>query len=663
MIDGLSAPVLALPRAVKRMVAVLADTAFCVLALWFALYLRLGEWIALSDGAEIAAAVAVLLALPIFSVFGLYRSVFRYADRSVLIAVTIAVFIYGIVYSAIFTAVGVQGIPRTVGIIQPIILLILISLSRLSAQYWLGGEYKIRKIQPGSRNVLIYGAGAAGRQLATAIGPVSELNAIGFIDDDQSLHQRTVAGLRVYPSNGLRETIARLSVSEIYLALPSVSRRRRNEIIELLRTTHVKVRTLPGLIDLASGRVRTTDLQPLDIEDLLGREPVPPYPDLFENSLLGKVVLVTGAGGSIGSELCRQIVSIGPSCLILLEATEFALYTVHDELMRHIELSAPKPRLVPILASVQDESRIKAVMNAWRPDVVYHAAAYKHVPLVEHNVVEGLKNNVLGTLATALAAKEAGVCNFVLISTDKAVRPTNIMGASKRLAELILQALNGDEPSTCFSMVRFGNVLGSSGSVVPLFQQQIDRGGPVTVTSPEVTRYFMTIPEAAQLVIQAGAMATGGEVFVLEMGSPVRIIDLAKRMIELSGLRVRSEEDPDGDIEIVYTGLRPGEKMYEELLIGSDPAPTRHPRILKANEKFFNLKELLKGLEQMESALRAQEVEKAVTLLRSLVTDYQNIYEIVDWVSTEQAELDGRSTFDSESWGGRHMGLHGSSAR
>jgi FlaA1/EpsC-like NDP-sugar epimerase len=397
------------------------------------------------------------------------------------------------------------------------------------------------------------------------------------------------------------------------------------------------VRTLPGVEDLAQGRVTITDLREPDIADLLGRAPVPPEPLLLSRNIRDKVVLVTGAGGSIGSELCRQIIRLDPAKLLLVEQSEFALYALHQELL---PLDADASKLLPLLASVRDASRMQEIMTTWRPQTIYHAAAYKHVPLVEHNPAEGIRNNVFGTLTAARVAQEQGVADFVLISTDKAVRPTNIMGASKRLAEMVLQALAANAPDTRFTMVRFGNVLGSSGSVVPKFRQQIRDGGPITLTHAEVTRYFMTIPEAAQLVIQAGAMGgltgEGGEVFVLDMGESVRIIDLARRMIELSGLTVRDEDQPEGDIEIRVTGLRPGEKLYEELLIGDNPEPTSHPRIMKAKEDFLMWAVLERKLAALQSALDMNDVPAIRQMLEELVSGYCSDSEIVDWVHLAQ---------------------------
>jgi FlaA1/EpsC-like NDP-sugar epimerase len=432
----------------------------------------------------------------------------------------------------------------------------------------------------------------------------------------------------------------------VLLALPSAGRKRRNEILSQMLHAKVSVRTLPSMTELARGKVNVSDLRELDIDDLLGREPVAPNHILLGKNVADKVVMVTGAGGSIGSELCRQIVKFGPAALLLIEQSEFALYEIHQELQ--LSLTDSGIKLVPLLASVRDEERMHEIMSTWSPDTLYHAAAYKHVPLVEHNPAEGIKNNVLGTLTTAKAAAAHGVADFVLISTDKAVRPTNIMGASKRLAEMVLQAFAATAPRTKFAMVRFGNVLGSSGSVVPKFRRQIRDGGPITLTHPEITRYFMTIPEAAQLVIQAGAMGSvvteGAAVFVLDMGGPVKIRDLAVRMIELSGLTLCDAANPEGDVEIEITGLRPGEKLYEELLIGDNPKPTPHPRIMKAQETFLPWKVLEGKLEALRIALETNDVGVVRAMLQQLVSGYQPTGDIVDWIYMEQeAEADALS--------------------
>jgi FlaA1/EpsC-like NDP-sugar epimerase len=638
----LAAPILALPRAAKRFVALSVDLGLCVLTVWLAFYLRLGEFVALSGNALWAVAASVGIALPIFLVSGLYRAIFRYSGWPALLAVARAVGIYGLLYASVFTAIGVAGVPRTVGIIQPILLLLFVGASRALARVWLGDQYLSILKRASRPKVLIYGAGTTGRQLAAAMANSHEMQVAGFLDDDDRLHGQVLNGQPIYNPADLDNLATTLNINDVLLAMPSLSRKRRNEILSQIRSAHVAVRTLPSVTDLAQGKVSISDLRELDIDDLLGREPVAPNHILLAKNIVGKVVLVTGAGGSIGSELCRQILAVNPAKLLLIEQSEFALYAIHQELeakLAGLDGVTP-PVLVPLLASVHDDDRMREIMSTWHPDTVYHAAAYKHVPLVEHNPAAGIKNNVLGTLRTAQAAAENGVSDFVLISTDKAVRPTNVMGASKRLAEMALQALAATQTSkqngTKFSMVRFGNVLGSSGSVVPKFRQQIRDGGPITLTHPEVTRYFMTIPEAAQLVIQAGAMAKGGDVFVLDMGQPVKIMDLARRMVELSGLTVKDEQNPEGDIEIAVTGLRPGEKLYEELLTGDNPKPTVHPRIMKAHEEFIPWAVFEAKLTALEMALNVNDVGVIRLMMQQLVAGYIPSDDIVDWVYLEQ---------------------------
>jgi FlaA1/EpsC-like NDP-sugar epimerase len=630
----LAPPILALPRPAKRLVALSLDMSLCVLSVWLAFYLRLGEWVALSGNALWAVAASIVIALPIFVVSGLYRAIFRYSGWPALLAVARAIGIYALLYASVFTAVGVAGVPRTVGIIQPILLLLLVGGSRALARVWLNDEYQTRLKRAARPKVFIYGAGRSGRQLAAAMSNSHDMQVVGFLDDDDRLHGHVLNGLPLYKPEDLPELVTALSISSVLLAMPSIGRKRRNEILTAIRSAHVAVRTLPSMTDLAQGKVSVSDLRELDIDDLLGREPVAPNHLLLAKNITAKVVLVTGAGGSIGGELSRQILAQAPARLLLIEQSEFALYAIHQELEQR--LAGQATVLVPLLASVQDAERMHEIMSTWRPDTVYHAAAYKHVPLVEHNPAEGVKNNVLGTLRTAQAAVDNAVADFVLVSTDKAVRPTNIMGASKRLAEMCLQALAAHASGTRFCMVRFGNVLGSSGSVVPKFRQQIQEGGPISLTHPEVTRFFMTIPEAAQLVIQAGAMAKGGDVFVLDMGQSVKIMDLAQRMIELSGLSLRHEQNPDGDIEIEITGLRPGEKLYEELLIGDDPRPTLHPRIMKAHETFLAWEAFQARLKALELALNANDVGVIRLMMQELVTGYSPETEIVDWVYLQQ---------------------------
>ncbi len=625
-------PLLALPRGLKRVMATAIDAALCALTVWIAYYLRLGYFVSLAGRPSLAVGLSIALALPALYAAGLYHMAFRRAGSQLVTAAALACSAYGLCYATIIAAYAFDDIPRTVGIVQPILLFLAACAVRLAVGYVLSGQMQRRFEAKPRRRVLIYGAGSSGRQLATAMSDSRESNVVGFIDDDRSMSGTRVNSLPVYPSNDLDILVEARQVDDILLALPSASRQRRNEIIHNLRGLPVSVRTLPGLMDLAHGRVEAGDLRELTIEDLLSRAPVEPEMDAVKRKVEGKTVLVTGAGGSIGSELCRQVLAAAPARILLLEQSEFALYAIHRNLTEVSDVE-----IVPLLGSVTDAVRVSQIMGAWHPQIVFHAAAYKHVPLVEHNPLDGLRNNVSGTRCVAELAIEFGVRDFILVSTDKAVRPTNIMGATKRLAELILQGLAGEGTKTCFSMVRFGNVLGSSGSVVPLFREQIRRGGPITITHHEITRYFMTIPEAAQLVVQACAMASGGEVFVLDMGTPVRIIDLARNMVELSGLTIRSSANPDGDIEIITVGMRPGEKLYEELLIGNDPQLTAHPRIMMASEHHIPWTSLRVELDRLEGIITRGEVAGARALLCELVREFEPASGIVDWVTMQNA--------------------------
>lgn len=629
----LAGSVLALPRFAKRLVVIAVDAALGVLALWLAYYLRIGEFVPLTGNALIAAYVGVGLSIPIFMFAGLYRAIFRYSGWPAMLAVAKAVLIYGIFYAAIYTAVSFRDVPRTVGIIQPLLLFILVGSSRALARVWLGDRYEKILRQSKAPAVLIYGAGSAGRQLAAAIRNSHEMKVAGFVDDDKKLHGQTLNGLTIFDPKDLPNLINTLNIRDVYLALPALSRARRNEILNSIRALQVAVRTLPAISEIASGRVGVTDLQELDVDDLLCREPVKPDMELLRSNIAGKVVLVTGAGGSIGSELCRQILSSEPRLLLLLDQSEYALYEIHQELLT--KCTPLQAQIIPLLGSVLNEPRISEILNKWSVDTIYHAAAYKHVPLVEHNPSEGIRNNVFGTLSVAQLAKKFKVKNFILISTDKAVRPTNVMGASKRLAEMVLQALAQEDEDTNFTMVRFGNVLGSSGSVVPKFREQIKNGGPISLTHAEITRYFMTIPEAAQLVLQAGALSKGGDVFVLDMGEPVKIIDLAKRMIELSGFVLKNEDNPDGDIEIEITGLRPGEKLYEELLIGDVVERSQHPKIMRAQDDFIPWRSLMQSLNQLDVALNCHDALNIRAILLSLVRDYRPVDPVSDYVFLE----------------------------
>lgn len=581
---NLSKRLLGLPRVQKRAIAICADALLCLFTVALAYRLRLDDWIFPTGNQWLSYIVAVGVAIPIFVRFGLYRAIFRYVEWHALSTITLACLLYGAIYSFLFSIVGIQLVPRTIGFLQPILLFLSVGASRTVARFWLGGGYAAILGNSTRRRVIIYGAGSAGRQLAGGLASSHEMHVVAFIDDEQMLHGNYLNGKPIFPPSKLADVIEDYAIDDVLLAIPSATRKRRNEIVDSLSGHKVSVRTLPGIFDLADGKVAISDLRPLQIEDLLGREPVPPHPSLMTKCITGQSVLVTGAGGSIGSELCRQILGQNPSRLILVDQSEYNLYAIDQELAA-LTNYAQSIEIIPIVASVTDAARVEAVFKTYLPATVYHAAAYKHVPLVEANPAEGVRNNIFGTRTLAILARRYGTKDFVLISTDKAVRPPNIMGATKRVAEMILQVMAQEDSSTCFSMVRFGNVLGSSGSVVPLFRKQIADGGPLTVTHEQVTRFFMTIPEAAQLVIQAGAMAEGGDVFVLDMGEPVRIFDLARRMIELSGLTIKSPENPKGDIEIRFNGLRPGEKLYEELLIGNDPKATAHPRIMKARDE------------------------------------------------------------------------------
>jgi len=627
-------PVLSLPRWAKSAVVLAVDSGLCILTVWLAFFLRLGELVMLSGNALAAALVSVGIGLPIFIASGLYRAIFRYSGWPALMAVARAIVIYGILYAALFTAIGIQDVPRTVGIIQPILLLLFIGASRAVARIWLGDRYQAVLKQAGRAKVLVYGAGTSGRQLVGALANSPEMQVVGFLDDDDRLSGHVLNGQPIYSSKDLDSLVGTLNVSVVLLAMPNLLRKRRNAILASIRPTRIAVRTLPSMADMVHGKVSFSDLRDLDIDDLLGRETVMPNHILLAKSTRNKVVVVTGAGGSIGSELCRQILVLGPSKLLMIDQSEFALYVIHQELLSNFP--DKESTLIPLLGSVKDDDRTQEIMTTWHPDTLYHAAAYKHVPMVEHNVAEGVMNNVFGTLCAAKAAAQHGLSDFVLISTDKAVRPTNIMGASKRLSEIVLQAFADTDTKTNFSIVRFGNVLDSSGSVVPKFRQQIRGGGPITLTHLDITRYFMTIAEASQLVIQAGAMARGGDVFVLDMGEPVKIYDLALKMIELSGLTLRNEQNPDGDIEIEVIGLRPGEKLYEELLIGDNPKLTTHPRVMRAQDDFLPWTRLENDLKKLEMLLNVNDVGAIRIMLERLVSGYTPSTNIVDWIYTEE---------------------------
>lgn len=645
-----------LPRRQKRLIQVAVDVSLVWLALWLAFYIRLGNagFAEPFGGHAWLFAIAPLVSIPFFIRLGMYRAVMRYFGNDALMAIVKAVSLSALSLSlAIYWYTDTPKlIPRSMVFNYWWLSLLLIGGLRLVMRHYFMGNWfspasltKFKGRDAGLAKVAIYGAGAAGNQLVAALRLGRVMRPVAFIDDDPNLYNRSIAGLQVYSAKHIGQMVDDTGAVEILLAIPSTTRARRREILEMLEEYPLHVRSVPGFMDLASGKVQVDDIQEVDIADLLGRDAVPPVQNLLEKCIRRKVVMVTGAGGSIGSELCRQIIASRPAVLLMFEHCEFNLYSIHLELERRIGREALSTRLVPILGSIRNEDRLLEVMRTWEVETIYHAAAYKHVPMVEHNVAEGVLNNVIGTLNTAQAAVQAGVSNFVLISTDKAVRPTNVMGSTKRVAELILQALSRELApclfgasgvhhvnKTRFTMVRFGNVLGSSGSVIPRFYAQIRAGGPVTVTHPKITRYFMTIPEAAQLVIQAGSMGQGGDVFVLDMGQPVKIAELAEKLIHLSGLSVRSEKCPHGDIAIEYTGLRPGEKLYEELLIGDNVSATEHPMIMRANEEHLDWDVLKDRLAKLLKAVENDDYPQVRQLLREVVSGYVPEGEIVDWI-------------------------------
>ncbi len=568
-----------------------------------------------------AAWLAPLFALPVFVKFGLYNAVMRYIGIHAMVAIAKAVAVYALLLTLWLVLAQPMALSASLVVMHCLLTLMAIGASRAVARRWLSQVQNHGNFQLPRKRALVYGAGSAGVQLALALAQSREIMPVAFVDDDEKLHHKQIAGLTVHARAELEMLIHRQHISEVLLALPSISRATRNNIISELEKLPVQVRTLPGVAQLAEGKVKTSDLREVDIEDLLGRDPVPPKIELLQANIKHKAVMVTGAGGSIGSELCRQILMHQPTLLVLYELNEFALYTIEQELLS----TAPEATQVvmPILGSVTDSTKLDLVLKRFNIQAVFHAAAYKHVPMVEKNPCAGAFNNIVGTWHTATAAQRNGVETFVLISTDKAVRPTNTMGTTKRVAELVLQALNQvSSQRTRFVMVRFGNVLGSSGSVLPVFKEQIKNGGPVTVTDPRIIRYFMTIPEAAQLVIQAGAMGQGGDVFVLDMGEPVKILDMARKMIRLSGLSVRDEDNPSGDIEIAFSGLRPGEKLYEELLIGDDVTPTSHPRILRANEHMLSFEATEKLCRDVEKVCVENDSDGLRSLLQNSVSEF-----------------------------------------
>ena len=622
------------PRWFKRIFLITNDIAMLTIALWAAYSLRLSRFYAPESlGMTLLMAAAPIIGVVTFHLRGLYKLVTRFIGPEGTTRISVAVVIAVLAWALLVLMAGIKGHPRSVVVIYGLIALGLIRLSR----QWAGAL--LLRLAPQHKpvsfderkNVIIYGAGTMGVQLLRALNETGQFNMVAFIDNNPSLAGQMVHGVKVLRPGKIGRMITKENVKEVLLAMPSALRSERRAAIKALEPFPVVVKTLPALEEIASGRVEVSDLRPIDVEDLLGRDPVAPELELLTGHVKDKVVMITGAGGSIGSELTRQLLELGPKALVLFELSEVALYEIDMEIeelkwRRSKQRDAPPladTKIIPVLGSVLDRKLVARIISTLGVEVIYHAAAYKHVPLVEVNPFAGLQNNTFGTLTLAEVAKEAGVKRFVLVSSDKAVRPTNVMGASKRLAELILQALAAPRGATVFTMVRFGNVLDSSGSVVKRFRNQIQAGGPLTVTHPEIIRYFMSIPEAAQLVIQAGAMASGGEVFVLDMGTPVKIDDLARTMIRLSGLEVRDANNPEGDIDIEYIGLRRGEKLYEELLIGENTTGTSHPRIFKNSEPVLAYAELVAALERLDDAIQRQDEAVLQEMLRTIVEGYK----------------------------------------
>lgn len=615
--------ILSLSRRTKQLIMLAADSVLLPVALWSAVALRQGSWLPGNKDIYGLLLLAPLVAIPVFISMGLYRGIVRYMTEQVIYSVLKAVTLSVLLLVTVTVFTGLVNVPSSSFVIYWGIALLYILGSRgLVRSYLLRCNTKGGDFEPANR-VMIYGAGETGAKLAVALKSGRKFQVIGFFDDNVDLHGCEIGGIRVHAPDNLAEFVKEHAVNLLLLSIPSATRKRRQEIIRQFEPFHVSIKTIPSVAELAWGTAKVTELKEVDVEDLLGRDAVAPVRHLLEQCIRGKSVMVTGAGGSIGSELCRNILQQSPLRLVLFERSEFALYQIEQELIAYKKRLDSNTEIIAILGSTSHQRRVEAVLRTFNIQTIYHAAAYKHVPLVEHNMIEGVVNNVFGTWRTADAARNAGVETFVLISTDKAVRPTNVMGATKRLAELVLQALAREGGKTRFCMVRFGNVLGSSGSVVPLFRQQIAQGGPVTVTHPEITRYFMTIPEAANLVLQAGAMGTGGDVFVLDMGSPVKIVDLARRMIHLSGLSVRDSDNPEGDVSIEYTGLRPGEKLYEELLIGADVSGTEHPLIMRAEELELPWAVLHEKLDVLNEACHQFDCNEVRAVLLEVADGYQ----------------------------------------
>jgi len=669
-----------LPRFFKRVILTLNDLFIIFISLWISFSLRFGDFfwqesistsyyfsesfykyikVDFSDLAWLFIASS-LIGIMVFSFFGMYRTYVRYIGNRAIWVIFQAVTLYILIISSFVFISGLTGIPRSIFIINLFITMFFITGSRLLIRYLLLRISSVKDQRSGIKtsNVLIFGAGSAGRQLARSILNAPEFSLYGFIDDNKEMHNQKIFDYPVFSQKELERVIHRYEIENILLAIPSISRQDRLDIIRRLQPLGIRIKTLPAITDLIGGKISLNLLHDLEIDDLLGRESVSIDFDFVKEKIMDSVILVTGAGGSIGSQICKELIFFQPKIILLLEINEFALYEIHNKLVKRLENHSDLSiKIIPVLGSVQNFDRMRDLMHIWKPKYIYHTAAYKHVPMVEHNSSEGIQNNVFGTLVCAFAALKEEIENFVLISTDKAVRPTNIMGATKRLAEMSLQALSSEEIinfdlmnlksklkiKTNFSIVRFGNVIGSSGSVIPLFRNQIASGGPITLTHKDITRYFMSIDEAAKLVIHSGCMNSGkdkirnAEVFVLDMGKPVKIFDLAKSMVELSGMVLKSDDQKIGDIEIKITGLRPGEKLYEELLIGNNPLKTSHKKILKAHENFIPWNNLQKELKSLRDAIEKNDFDVIQKILVKVVDGYNNSNKVADWIYLEKS--------------------------
>ena len=625
--------IISLHRYAKRSIAFITDIGLCILATWLAYVIRLEELVLFVDFNFYSALLSVLIAIPIFWITGLYRTIFRYTSLSIILNIMFSSLVYGLLYFIVIGVYNINGVPRSIGVLQPMILFFGIIGSRLSVKYFLNYNFENKSLIR-KKNVLVYGAGDAGRQLVIALENSPEYRVIGFLDDNKSLHRQVLLGLTIFDPNNLQKLIQAKYINLIFLAIPTIGRRKRNEIIENLNKYKLTVKTLPSVSEIVNNKVTLSDIKDLNINDLLNRDEIQPVSTLLNKNINSKTVLVTGAGGSIGSELCRQIAKLKPKKLILLELNEFALYKINEEL----KFLNQKLKIIPLLVNVQNQKKLETIFETFEVDTIYHAAAYKHVHLVEENICEAVKNNVYCTLAIIKASVLKNILNLVLISSDKAVRPTNIMGASKRLSELCMQGIYNQNKNikTQFSIVRFGNVLESSGSVIPKFKKQINEGGPITLTHKDVTRYFMTVTEAAQLVIQAGAMGKNCEVFVLDMGESVKISELVKKMIKLSGFTVKDYKNPTGDIGIEIIGLRPGEKLYEELLIGDDPQKTNHPKIYKANDPYIPFEQIEQDLNNLKNLCDNNKVKDVKELLEQILKLYQSNSNIIDHIYNQQ---------------------------